>query len=210
MTRRVQVALSVVAGVGLLFVCLVAFAYYDFKHNFRIAFSPEQTSDMQIALKGAMAEAIFNTGQAKAEVVPAAELKGKTGLDALFTAAPTNTKGEGLISAYQKNPQKFKRYAEMFDTAMNARQVGDVVLKQAVSHLPATSESLQMKPNLKVDAWGSPFCIIPAGVNKVAIVSGGPSHFSCDSLPLTAEQITKSDRNLYAAANDIVVVIARR
>ncbi|HZQ95868.1 MAG TPA: hypothetical protein VFA67_12720 [Candidatus Sulfotelmatobacter sp.] len=61
-----------------------------------------------------MAEAIFNTGQGKVEVVPAAELKGKAGLDALIAATPTNTKGEGLIAEYQKNPQKFKRYAEMF------------------------------------------------------------------------------------------------
>jgi hypothetical protein len=208
MTRRVKVVLSVVAGVGLVVVCLVAFAYYDFKHNF-LAFSPQQVSDMQIALKGAMAEAIFNGQHGRAEVVPATEVKGKTGLDALFASTPTNTKGEGLIVEYQKNPQKFKRYAEMFDTAMNAKQVGDVVLKQDIPRLPATSESLPMEPKLKVDAWGGPFCIIPSA-ERVAIVSGGPSHLSCDNLPVTKEQIAKSNRSLYAGPSDVVVVIARR
>ncbi len=205
MTRNKRIVLSVTAGLVLLVLCFVAFAYYNFKHNF-LAFSPQQASDMQIALKGAMAEAIFNGQHGQAEVVPAAELKGKTGLDALFASTPTSNKGEGLIAAYQRDPQKFKRYAEMFDTAMNAKQVGDVVLKQDSSHLPATSESLQMEPKLKVDAWGKPFCIISVTA-RVAIVSGGPSRFSCDSLPMTKEQIAQSKRSLYAGDSDVVVVI---
>lgn len=192
----------------MLLLSLVAFAYYDFTHNFRIALSPQQVAETQIALKGAMAEAIFN-GEQKSEVVPASELKGKSGLDALFASTPRSNKGEGLIAAYQKDPQKFKRYAEMLDTAMNAKQVGDVVLKRNISQLPATSETLQMEPHLKVDAWGSPFCIIPFG-EKVAIVSGGPSHLPCDNLPMSKEQIAKSNKNLYAGANDVVVVIAQR
>jgi hypothetical protein len=125
---------------------------YNFKHNFRIALSPQQVSDAQTALKGAMAEAIFDGGQQKVEAVPATELKGKVGLDALFASTPTSNKGEGLITAYQKDPQKFKRYAEMLDTAMNAKQVADVLLRQNAAHLPGTSESLQMEPKLKVDA----------------------------------------------------------
>lgn len=109
-----------------------------------------------------MAEAVFNTGQEKVETVLTAELKGKTGLDALFRATPTSAKSEGLIAAYQKDPQKFRRYAEIFDSAMNAKQVGDVVLEQDISDLSAISESVPMEPKLKVDAWGSPFCIIPS------------------------------------------------
>jgi hypothetical protein len=92
---------------------------------------------------------------------------------------------------------------------MNAKQVSDVVLKQNISQLPATSDSLQMEPKVKVDAWGSSFCIIPAG-EKVAIVSGGPSHLPCDNLPVSKDQIANFKRNLYAGANDVVVVIAQR
>jgi hypothetical protein len=213
MTKQKKIVFSVAAGIALLLLCLVAFAYYDFTHNFRIAFrialSPQQVPDARIALKGAMAEAIFEGGQRKAEIVPATELKGKVGLDALLASTPTSNKGEGLIAAYQKDPQKFKRYAEMFDTAMNAKQVSDVVLKQNISQLPATSDSLQMEPKVKVDAWGSSFCIIPAG-EKVAIVSGGPSHLPCDNLPVSKDQIANFKRNLYAGANDVVVVIAQR
>jgi hypothetical protein len=208
MTKKKKIVFSLTAGLGLLLRCLIAVGYYNFAH-FRVALSPQQVSGAEIALKGAMAEAIFDGGQQKVEAVRAAELKGKVGLDALFASTPTGDKGEGLIAAHRKDPQKFKRYAEMFDTAMNAKQVGDVVLKQNISHLPATCESPQIESKLKVDAWGSPFCIIPLG-EKVAIVSGGPSHFSCDNLPLTKEQIPKSDRNLYAGANDVVVIIAQR
>jgi hypothetical protein len=120
MTKKKKIVFCVAAGLGLLLLCLAAFAYYDFTHNFRIALSPQQISDAQIALKGAMSEAIFN-GQQKAEVVPAAELKGRVGLDALFASTPPSNKGEGLIAAYQENPQKFKRYADMLDTAINAK-----------------------------------------------------------------------------------------
>jgi hypothetical protein len=208
MTRSKKI-LSVAAGLVLLLVSLVAFAYYDFTHSFRIAFTPQQASDMQIALKGAMAEAMFNGQHGQPEIVPATEATGKVGLDALFTSAPANNTGEGLIAAYQRDPQKFKRYSEMFDTAMNAKQVADVALKQNISHLPATSASLPMEPKAKVDAWGNPFCIFSLP-ERVAIVSGGPSHFSCDKLPLTTEQVAQSSRSLYAGASDVVVVIARR
>ncbi len=155
-----------------------------------------------------MGEAIFEGQHLKAEVVPAEQLKGKVGLDALFASAAAN-KGPGLIEAYQRDPQKFKRYANMFDTAWNAKQVGNVVLRQGGSHPPRTSEPLQMEANVKVDAWGKPFCIIPIG-EKVAVVSGGPSRLSCDALPLTPEQIAKSNRNLYAGPSDVVVAIALR
>ncbi len=208
MKKNKKIVLSVTAGLTLLVLCFVVSAYYNFKHNL-FAFSPQQVSDMQIALKGAMAEAIFEGQRGQAEVVPAAELKGKVGLDALFASTPAGKEGEGLIEAYRRDPEKFKRYAEMFDTAMNAKQVGDAVLKQNISHLPATSESLQMEPKLKVDAWGNPFCIISA-TSRVAIVSGGPSHLSCDNLPVTKEQIAQSHRSLYAGTSDVVIVIARR
>ena len=121
--------------------------------------------------------------------------------DALLASDPAGNKGQGLIEAYQKNPQKFKRYADLLDKAMNAKQVGYVVLRQAGSHPPRISEPLQMDANLKVDAWGSPFCIIPVG-ESVAVVSGGPSRLSCDALPLTSEQIAKSNRNMYAGPSD--------
>ncbi len=203
-----RILISAVAGLGVLVVGFVLYGYYDFTHHFRIPLTTQQISKAQIAFKGAMGEAIFNGQYEGAEVIPAEQLKNKSGLDALFAPAPTGSKGQGLIEAYQKDPQKFKRYADMLDTAMNAKQVGDAVLRKG-GHLPRTSEPLAMEASQKNDAWGNPFCIIPVG-EKVAVVSGGPSRLSCDALPLTPQQIAKSNRNLYAGPSDVVVVIALR
>ncbi len=199
-----KTAMLVVAGVGSLLVGVAVFGYYDCTHNFRFSFTSEQVSDALIAFKGAMGEAIFR-GQ-RSEAVPDVQIKEKSGLDALLAPPPTGSKGVGLIEAYRKDPEKFKRYAEMLDTAMNAKQVGDVLLRQAAPHPPRTSESLSMDTKLKVDAWGNPFCIIRVG-ERLAVVSGGPSHLSCDALPLSAQQIAASNRSLYAGPSDVVVVI---
>lgn len=202
-----RILIRVAAGLGALVVAFVLYAYYEFTHSFRVRFTAQQISNTQIAFKGAIGEAIFSGQQLEADVVPAEQLKGKTGLDAVLATAPSGNKGQGLIEAYQKDPQKFKRYADMVDTAMHAKQVGDVVLRQSGSSAPRTSEPLKMEAKLKVDAWGSPFCIIPIG-GRVAVVSGGPSHLPCNALPLTPEQIAKSNRNVYAGPSDVVVVVA--
>jgi hypothetical protein len=121
------------------------YACYDFTQKLTTIQIP---SSAQVALKGALGEAIFNREQ-KAEVVPADQLKGKTGLDALLSPVPAG-RGQGLIDAYQKDPQKFKRYADMLDTAMNAKQVADVFYTQA-GHTHRTVASLcRWRPNLKL------------------------------------------------------------
>jgi hypothetical protein len=117
-----KMAMLVVAGFGSMLVGLALLAYYNFTHNFQITLTPEQISGTQIALKGAMGEAIFS--RQWSEALPDVQLEGKRGLDALLVPLPTGSRGVGLIEAYQKDPQKFKRYAEMLDTAMNAKQVG--------------------------------------------------------------------------------------
>jgi hypothetical protein len=194
-----------VAGLAALLCGFALYAYYDFTHRLT---TMEIPPGAQIALKGTLGEAICNEQQ-NVEVVPLQRLAGKTSLDALFASVPADGKGQGLIAAYQKDPQKFKRYADMLDTAMNAKQVGDILLQDGRSHPPRTSEHLPMEAKLKVDAWGSPFCIIVVG-QKLAVVSGGPSRLSCDALPLTREQIANSHKNMYAGPSDVVVVIASR
>ncbi len=195
--RKKKIALFAVGGLTLSVVAFCRFAYYDFSRNFRISFTPEQLNNAEIALKGALGEAIFSGAPAQS-----AKPEGKV-------VWPVGNTGEGLIEAYRKDPQKFKRYAEMLETAAKAKQVGDAVLGQSPAYLPLTSEPLPIEASLKIDAWGSPFCIIPIHP-RVAIVSGGPSRLSCRALPLTAEQIAKSDRNVYAGPSDVVVVITTR
>jgi hypothetical protein len=135
-----KIALFAVGGLGSLLVCLALYAYYDFTPNFRFSLTSEQVSDAQIALKGSIGEAMFS-GQ-PSEAVPDVQAEGKRDLDSVLAPPPVSTKGVGLIEAYQKDRQRFKRYAEMLDTATNAKQVGDVLLGQAALHPPRTSESL--------------------------------------------------------------------
>lgn len=171
------------AGLCSVLLGTLLFSYYSLTRNlrnFRLPFTQEQLSD---ALKGTLGEAVFSS-------------------------RPQDVNSEGLIEEYRKNPQKFKRYALMLDTAMNAKQVGYVLSRRAATPLPRTSESLAMDSNLKVDAWGRPFCIIDAS-GKVAVVSGGPSKLSCDALQLTPQQIISSAKDVYAGPSDVVVVIAK-
>ena len=184
-----RILLFVSASVSALAIAFVVFAYYQFTHNFRIAVTPEEADTALTALKGAMGEAIL-TGQQQSSPT-------------IQTAA--DHRGPGLIEAYKKDPQRFKRYAGMLDSAMNAKKVGDELLRENNAHFPKTSDLLVMDEKEKLDAWGKPFCIIPVK-GKVAIVSGGPSRLACDALPLTPEQIATSSRTLYAAPLDVVVV----
>jgi hypothetical protein len=111
---------------------------------------------------------------------------------------------EGEIKGFEK------RLTEMVDTAMNAEEVGEVVrLQDGSADLPRTSEGLEMEAKEKVDAWGSPFCIISTG-ERVVVFSGGPSHLSCNSLSYTSEQVSKASRGLHFGRSDVVVFIVVR
>jgi hypothetical protein len=195
------------AVVGLLLTAVVLYAYYDFTHNFRFPLTSDQISEAEIAFKGALGEVMFSGRQA--EVIPNSQMDGKTGLAALLTPRPDANRGDGLIKAYQKDPKKFRRYAEMFDTVLNAKQVGDALMQRRASDLPRTTEPLQTPANIKADAWGNPFCIFSIGL-RIAVVSGGPSHLSCKALPLTTEQIAASHRTVFGGPSDVVVVIVER
>jgi hypothetical protein len=203
MTKK-KIGVFGAAGVTALLIGFVLFDY-NFTHNFHIAISDQQASDIETALKGSLGEAIFSGQPAK--VIADSTIESKSGLDALLTHDPSDIQGQGLIEAYQKDPQKFRRYAQMLDTAVNAKQVIDAIIRGNLVHSVLTSESLAIDANHKVDAWGKPFCIIPIG-KRFAVVSGGPSRLSCDALPLTPEQIGNSNRTMFAGPSDVVVVIA--
>ena len=115
------------------------------------------------------------------------------------------------VPAYAGNIEEFqKRIRDVNQTAEKAEQIGELLRHQdASSNLPRTSDGLTMEANQKVDAWGSVFCIIPIA-ERVAIVSGGPSHLSCDALPWTAGQIAKSEQGLHFGPADVVMFIAYR
>lgn len=173
--------------------------WYQANHLFKdIHISTEQLSDAEVALKGSMGEAIFD-GNGAGRTIPG------TGLEAVLQPTPSPNR-EALIEEYKKNPELFHRYARMFDTALNAMQVGKAVLRLPTASLPLDSSHLKMESASAVDAWGDPFCIVRLR-GGVAIVSGGPSKLSCAGLPLTRYQITHSSRSVFAGPDDVIVVI---
>ena len=202
MTKTSIIVLSTIAILFAAVIGLILFSYYGFTHASFL--NPEQMNDVQIALKGSLGQALFSVQ--RPEPISDEQLKGKTGLDALLAPVPGANRGQGLIKEYQENPQRFKQYADMFDTAMTAKQVGQTLLDQPIRPLPRTSDSLPIAFTPRVDAWGRAFCIIPVG-ERLAVVSGGPTHLSCDSLPLTAADIAKSQRAMYSGPSNIIVVV---
>lgn len=200
--RRRKVVLSAVGVMVLLLGCCALLVWYEATH-LRIDINDEQFSDAEIALKGSIGQAVF--GPQRNGVSSANEPTNKQDLDTVLTV-PVSGANEGLIEAYKRNPQEFKLYAQMLDTAVNARQVGQAVDHLTGSHPPRDSSQLAIDSQIKVDAWGDPFCIIPIS-GRIAVVSGGPSKISCDALPVSIEQIEKSDRNIFAGSSHLVVVI---
>jgi hypothetical protein len=140
-----------------------------------IGLTPSQSKDIEIAFKGKLGEALFHGESAYPNA----------GAARTDSQADSNVNNEGLISDYIQNPAKFKHYSELFDTAMNATKVGEVIAQrkkgQPLRETSAGISSMESKFNL--DAWGHPFCIIDTD-GGVAVVSGGPdsNSFSCSGL----------------------------
>jgi hypothetical protein len=42
---------------------------------------------------------------------------------------------------------------------------------------------------------------------RIAVIRGGARHFRCDSLPLTQEEIARSEKPVYAGPAGVVVVV---
>ena len=175
--------------------------WYEATH-FHIDVSSEQLSDARIALKGSIGQAIFSPQQN--ESLPRGPTASSNEPDSV--PAPGSSASQGLIDAYRKNPKLYKRYAQMLDTALNARRVGEAALSLASSKIPRSSSQLAMDSHAKLDSWGSPFCIIPL-VGKIAVVSGGPSKAPCNALPLSVEQLDRSERTVLAGPSESVIVI---
>jgi len=107
-----------------------------------------------------------------------------------------------------EQPKPLQQIMASSQTAMSAMKVGQWVRLQDWSFpLPRTSQDLTIEA--RSDAWGKPFCIIQIGA-RVAVVSGGPSRFSCDALPLSAKQIVESKRDYFITPEKLVVIIVAR
>jgi hypothetical protein len=153
--------------------------------------NPEQNLELILALKGGWGQFLLEGGR----IDQAVEVLPGEGLGALLHANGSQVKEEGVLDAYRKEPQKFKRYAEVCDTWFRALRVNSAAQRlPAGSPLPLTSASMTtVAPQYRLDAWGHTFCIF-RGAEQVAIVSAGPGSNgfkSCNQVRLTRTEIDR-------------------
>jgi len=200
--ERMKKRLLTIAGcVVLVGVALGGWAYYSLSH-FSIPVTPAQTEAMQIAFKGSLGEVMFGNVQPQPQAI-----REGTGLDALLASTPA-PQGEGLISAYQKDPAKFKRYAQLFDTALNAGRVGQFIQANRSSFsLPLSTSALALRDE-GLDAWGHPYCIT-ATKTGLAVVSGGAQSvsFDCNKQNIPTKEIVAATRKIFQTTSGHVVVL---
>jgi hypothetical protein len=181
-------------------VALGGWMYYSLSH-FPISLTPTQVQAMQTAWKGSLGEAMFGNVQPQPEAVTE-----ETGLDSVLASTPA-PQGEGLISAYNKDPAKFKRYAQLYDTALNAKRVGLFVQANRSRYiLPLSSSSLVLGDE-RLDAWGHPYCVIATKAG-VAVVSRGeqPTSFDCER-DIPSKEIAAARRHIFQTTSGQVAVI---
>jgi hypothetical protein len=117
MRRRILIVIAViVTAVG----SLGGWLYYSFSHM-SIPFTVAEATDVQLAFKGALGEGIFGSVNDHADTVSESN-----SLNSVIAPA-VGSKSDGLIADYQRNPEKFRRYAQMFDTAVSARRIGEAM-----------------------------------------------------------------------------------
>ncbi len=192
--------LTVAGCVILVGVALGGWAYYSLAH-FSIPVTPAQTEAMQIAFKGSLGEVMFGNVQPQTQAIRVGR-----GLDALLASTPP-PQGEGLISAYQKDPAKFKKYAQLFDTAVNAKRVAQFIqANRSGYNLPLSTSALALDERL--DAWGHPYCVT-ATRTGLAVVSGGAqsASFDCSKQNIPTKEIVAATRQIFQTTSGHVVVL---
>ena len=116
---KLRIALRVlgltVIGVGL----LILWAIHSFNRDFDkfITVTANDVSELGIAIRGAAGESLFTRG-----TFPPSRPKSGTAPDLVSQA-------KELLASYRRDPEKFKKYANLFDTVMNAIAVRDALLK---------------------------------------------------------------------------------
>jgi len=200
MKRRL---ITIGACLVLIGVAIAGWIYDSVTHfSLPITSSPAQFEDMQIALKGSLGEAIFGDAVRQQPI-----FTNGTGLDALLAASGT-TQADGLISAYQKDPAKFKRYAQLFDAAFNARRIGKLInTNRSKYSLPLSTAAVQLDGQ-QFDPWGHPYCVA-ATKDGVAVISAGPTGVpvECTRQAIPVKEIAAATRSVFQTQQGRVIVL---
>jgi hypothetical protein len=204
-TSKLRIAVRVILGVVLGVALLYAFAIYSFNRSMKKAFGPEFQRDMDdfgVALKGTAGEVLFEHGT----VIPskANMLAGSNAIE----------QGKSLLAAYRKDPEKFKKYSALLETALNASAVADALRQIHTSaKLPADSLGVtSLRKDQEIDAWGHPYCLLASG-NLIAVISLGPevkSSASCRTLAVSRRDVFSAPRKLYERPSGEVILIVDR
>jgi hypothetical protein len=158
-------------------------------------------------MKGALGETIFDPPPAEIRVVKT----NKTGLDALFDSTENDDSSPALLDAYKRNPDKFRRYAEMVDTAMRAKQLAVLVEARTIVTPIESTTILNLPAELRRDVWNNPYCIFQVS-EGLAVVSGvvrGKAG-TCKLSTKRAEEFARAKRPIFQSESGEVVVISRK
>src|SRR5882762_887816 len=161
-----RIAMRVVGVIVIFIGLLFLLVDYSLRRSFREAFGPEFDNDVRdlgVALKGAAGKALLEHGN----IIPSQSGMG--------TSTNAIDMGKKLVAAYRKDHENYKKYAKVFETCLNAFDVGEEVLKNPLSTgTPITSaEVSSLRPEQRLDAWGHPFCLVTID-SRLAVISGGP------------------------------------
>jgi len=198
-TRIIGIAALLLAVVA----AITGWSIYSFEHA--PILTDGELHDVQTAMKGELGKAVFADARAVGSGTE------DRGLNALF-ASPAEPQGEGLIAAYKRDPQTFKRYAQLLDTAINAMKIADAVRHDRSRYqLPISSLAMPLKRSEVLDAWGHIYCVSSLKT-AVVVVSGGPdaATFSCPQQKTRAREISSAVRSVFQASNGEVVVVSRQ
>jgi hypothetical protein len=202
---KFKIAVRVILGLALGVALLYAFAIYSLNRSMKNAFGPEFQRDMQdlgTALKGTAGEALFEHGT----LIP----------NNANVPSESNAieQGKSLLASYRKDPERFKKYGALLETALNAAAIGDALLQMpASSKLPSDSLGVtSVRTDQRIDAWGHAYCLSASG-NRRAIISLGPeaeTPDSCQNLKVSKKDILSAERKLYERSSGEVILIVDR
>ncbi len=204
-SSNLRIAVRLILGVTLGVVVLYAFAIYSFNRSMNKAFGPEFQKDAQdfgIALKGIAGESLFE----HRTIIPS-QANMPAGSNAI-------EQGKTLLATYRKDPEKFKKYGDLLETALNASAVADALLQMPASaKLPPTSVGItSVRAEQEIDAWGHPFCFLTAR-DRLAVISLGPdakAPVSCQNLGISRKEIISAKRKLHERSTGEVILIVDR
>jgi len=140
-------------------------------------------------IKGTMGEALLESRRVQANAADR---------QAVHPGVPDDHFGTGqsLLDEYRKDPQKFHRFAQVFDTWVNAQKVATASTKGVPNTISESSLSaVGVIPNEKLDAWKHPFCLV-RGADRIVMISGGPNlagPINCREIRMSKAQISATE-----------------